>query len=174
MNHRGVFIHDKAHVDDTVSIGPGSRVWQFASVIRGTVLGSDCVVAATACLDGPILGNGCIVSPGVDMGPGFVIGNEVFIGPHVVLCNDYWPRTHKQRFDYEALRSGDVVCIRVGDGASIGAGAKVMPGVRIGQGAMIAANAVVTGNVPDGCLWGRAGEIRAIRDEHRIERVRSC
>lgn len=168
------FIHPMAVVDDSVSIGAGSKVWQFATVIRGAVLGSDCVVAATACLDGPTIGDRCIVSPGVDMGPGFVIGDDVFLGPHVVLCNDYWPRTHKQGFDYDALRSGEVVCIRIGNGSSIGAGARIMPGVTIGQGCMVAANAVVTGNVPDCCIWRQDGEIRAIRDEHRIERVRAC
>lgn len=174
MIHFTAFVHAMAHVDDSVSIGPGTRVWQFATVIRGTVLGLDCTVAATACLDGPIMGDRVTVSPGVDIGPGFVVGDDVFIGPHVVLCNDFWPRTHKRGFDYEALRSGKVVCVRIGNGSSIGAGAKIMPGVTIGEGCMIAANAVVTDNVPDGCIWRHDGEIRAIKDEHRIERVRAC
>jgi acetyltransferase-like isoleucine patch superfamily enzyme len=174
------FIHHLAHVDpwarvdDTVVIGAGCKVWQFASVIRGTVLGIDCTVAATAVLDGPALGDRCIVSPGVDIGPGFEIGDDVFLGPHVVLCNDYWPRTHKRGFDYEALRSGKVVSVRVHSGASIGAGAKIMPGVTIGMGAMIASNAVVKENVPAKCLWTRDGDVRAIRDEDMIQRVRAC
>lgn len=166
------FVHPKAHVDETVTIGPRTKVWQFATVIRGTVLGADCVVAAGANLDGPIFGDRCIISPGVDMGPGFVIGNDVFLGPGVVLCNDYWPRTHKDGFDYDGLRSGEVVCVRIGDGASLGVRATVMPGVSIGRNAMIAAHAVVTRDVPDGCLWTRDGEIRAIRKEP--ERMRSC
>lgn len=171
MNHRGVYIHPKAHVDESVTIGPGSKVWQFATVIRGTVLGSECSVAAGANLDGPILGDRCIVSPGVDMGPSFQIGNDVFLGPNTVLANDFWPRTHKDGYDYDALRSG-LICITVGNGASIGANAVIMPGLRIGEGAMIAAGAVVTADVPDRCLWSRRGEIRAIRDEERIARVR--
>lgn len=172
--HHFAYVHPMACVDETVQIGPGTKVWQFATVIRGAVLGLDCTVAATACLDGPVIGDRCIVSPGVDIGPGFVIEDDVFIGPHVVLCNDFWPRTHKRGFDYDALRSGKIVSIRVCDGASIGAGARIMPGVTIGKGAMVAANAVVTANVPEGCLWTRDGDIRAIRDEYLITRVRGC
>lgn len=167
-------IDEWARIDDTVQIGPGSRVWQFASVIRGTVLGMDCTVGAGACLDGPVIGDRCIVSPGVDIGPGFIVEDDVFLGPHVVLANDYWPRAHKRGFDYHALRSGKVISVRICDGASLGAGACVMPGVTVGRNAMVAAHAVVTANVPDGCLWTREGEIRAIRDEGRIQRVRSC
>lgn len=168
------FVHEKAHVDDSVFIGAGTKVWQFATVIRGTKIGMDCTIAAGAVLDGPTIGDYCIISPGVDIGPGFEIGNDVFIGPHVVLCNDFWPRTHKNGFDYDALRSGETVCIRIGDGSSVGAGAKIMPGVTIGKGCMIAANAVVTDEVPDGCIWRHDGEIRVIKNEDRIERVRAC
>lgn len=169
-----VFLHSMACVDESVSIGAGSKVWQFASVIRGTVLGAGCSVGAGACLDGPQFGDRCIVSPGVDIGPGFIVGDDVFLGPHVVLCNDYWPRTHKEGFDYGALRTGAITCVKIGNGASIGAGAKIMPGVTVGAGAMVAANAIVKRDVPDNHLWCSNGELRIIRDEHKIQRVRSC
>jgi acetyltransferase-like isoleucine patch superfamily enzyme len=38
-------------------------------------------------------------------------------------------------------------------GASIGAGAVILPGVTIGEGAMIGAGAVVTKSVPAGETW---------------------
>ena len=38
-------------------------------------------------------------------------------------------------------------------GASIGAGAVILPDIEIGEGAMIAAGAVVTRDVPDGETW---------------------
>jgi len=170
----GTFVHPLACLDDSCLVGERVRIYQFSSVIRGACIGDETVIAAGACVDGTIVGKRCIVSPGVDMGPGFEIGDDVFLGPHVVLCNDYWPRTHKSGFDYDALRRGDVVCIRISNGASIGAGAKIMPGLTIGEGAMIAANSVVTGDVPANCIWRHGGEIRAIRDEDRIVRVRPC
>lgn len=172
MIHRGVYIHPKAHVHETCQLGPGTKVWQFASLVRNTIMGSDCVVAPYVCLDGPIFGDRCIVSCGVDMGPGFEIGNDVFIGPNVVICNDAWPRTHKEGFDYASLRTGEVVCVRIHDGASIGANAVVLPGVTIGSGAMIAAGAVVTSDVPPNHLYPRSGPCRKTKDEGGIKRVR--
>lgn len=170
MIHETAVIHSQAVVFGA-TVGARTKIWQFATVIRGTVLGEDCTVAAGACLDGPVFGDRCIISPGVDMGPGFIIGNDVFVGPHVVLCNDYWPRAHKDGFDYEGLRDGSIVCIRIHDGASLGVGAAVMPGVTIGRNAMVAAHAVVTHDVPDNYIWTRSGEIRAIREEP--ERMRT-
>lgn len=168
------YIHPKAHVDGSVRLGARTKVWQFASVIRGAVLGADCSVGAGACLDGPILGDRCIVSPGVDIGPGFRIGNGVFLGPHVVLCNDAWPRADKDGFDMEALQSGRFVSVIVEDGASLGAHAVVMPGVRIGAGAMVAANATVTKDVPAGHLWTRDGAVVEIRPEWTKRRMRAA
>lgn len=173
QNHK-VTIHPMSVVDDSVTIGNGTKIWQFATVIRNTVLGKDCVVAAGACLDGPVFGDRCIISPGVDIGPGFIIGDDVFIGPHVVLCNDFWPRTHKENFDYESLRSGKVICVRIGSGTSIGANAVLMPGITIGKNCMIAANSVVNKSVPDNFIFKLTGEIRFIDNEHKIERIREC
>ena len=173
MIHPTAFIHSKAYAEG-VSIGARSKVWQFASVIRGAIVGDDCTVGANALIDSANTGNRCLIESGAKLHAGVQLRNDVFIGPNAVLCNDFWPRTHKNRYDIEKLLSGEVVCILVEDGASIGAGACIVPGVRIGVGAMVAANADVTADVPDGCLWGRDGEIRTIREEHGVERVRAC
>ena len=166
------FVHPGAEVDDSVSIGARTKVWQFATVIRGTILGDDCSVGAGACLDGPHFGDGCVISPGVDMGPGFRIGNGVFIGPHVVLFNDFWPRAHKRGFDYEGLRDGSIICVIIKDGASLGAGVKVNPGITIGKSAMVASGAIVKTNVPENCLYTVDDKIRAFRREPK--RMKSC
>lgn len=162
------FIHPKAHVENA-TLGPRTKVWQFATVIRGARLGADCQVAAGACLDGPRFGDRCIISPGVDIGPGFVIGNDVFIGPNVVLCNDAWPRANKAGFDVSAF-DDDHLAVRIGDGASIGANATIMAGVSIGEGAMIAAGSVVTKNVPAHTLWKDGMMSRITDDAHMMAR----
>lgn len=159
------FVDERAHVDGTVKIGKGVKVWQFATVIRNTVLHDGVTVSPTAVLDGPEIGENTIISPGVFMGPGFLVGDDVFVGPNVILCNDAWPRTHKAGFDYAVLRSG--LTVIVGDGASLGANAVVLPGVVIGQDAMVASGAVVHRDVPDFCLFTRNGEIRQIEGEER-------
>lgn len=170
------FVHPLAHVTES-EVGARTKIWQFASVTRGTVLGSDCNVAPFAVLDGPKFGNRCIVSMHVAMGPGFQIGNEVFIGPGVVFANDAWPSVSKDGFDAEALRSGKLVTIRVRDGASIGAKAVILPGVTVGMNAVIAAGAVVDRDVPTGMLFRRDGQIvpaRSFFERRRMRAVKGC
>jgi acetyltransferase-like isoleucine patch superfamily enzyme len=167
------FIHPKAHVEGS-HIGPGTRIWQFASVIRGTRLGSDCNVASGATLDGPWIGDRCIISQNVAMGPGFFISDDVFIGPNVTICNDRWPHTDKTGFDDKLLRDSEFVAVFIKAGASIGANAVVLPGVVIGRKAMIAAGAVVTKNVPDNHLLHRNGDTIEIKPEWRERRMREA
>lgn len=150
-------IHPLAYVDDTVTLGEGTRVWQFASITRGTVMGRDCSVSPFAMLDGSVYGDGVIVSGGVMAGAGFLVGNNVFLGPNVVLCNDLWPFADKEGYDDPALRSGERFAVVIEDGAAIGAGAVILPGVRIGAGAVVAAGAVVERDVPGGMVIHRNG-----------------
>lgn len=152
------FIHPKAHVDEDVTIGARTKVWQFASITRGTVLGEDCSVAPFAVLDGPHFGDRCIISMHVAMGPGFYIGNDVFIGPGVVFANDLWPRVSKDGWDADKFRNG-FCTIRVWHGAAIGANAVILPGVVIGHNAVIAANSTVGGNIPDDHVHCRNGVV---------------
>lgn len=154
----GGMIHPQAEIGETVRIGERSRVWQFASVIRGAQIGEDCNIASCVIVDGAKLGDRCIVGHGSSVHPGTVIGNDVFVGPAVTFCNDRWPRVPKEGFDIDWLLSGGV-SIRVDDDASIGAGAVVLPGVVIGTGAMVAAGAVVNKSVPSCHLFKRSGEI---------------
>lgn len=167
------FIHPKAHVDGA-SIGPGTRVWQFASVIRGTRLGSDCNVASGATLDGPWFGDRCIISQNVAMGPGFFVSDDVFIGPNVTICNDRWPRTDKIGFDDKLLRDSEFVSVFIKAGACIGANAVVLPGVVIGRRAVVAAGAVAEKNVPDEHLLRRDGNMVQIKPEWREHRMREA
>lgn len=176
MIHATALIHPLACVDDSVRIGARVRVWQFSTVIRGTALGDDTKVASGATLDGPVIGKRCIVSPGVDIGPGFVVGDDVFLGPNVVLCNDAWPRTHKAGWDADELRPAangwlgvDVgrACVIVCDGASIGANAVVLPGVTVGARAMIAAGAVCSRDVPAGHLLRTNGTLEPITSKRQ-------
>lgn len=149
-------LHRLAQVDrDDVKIGARTRIWQFASVIRGAELGADCNVGSCAIIDGAKIGDRVLIGHGVSLNPGIVIFEDVFVGPNATFCNDLWPSTSKDGFDIEALQSCRFVTTMVMPGASIGAGAIVLPGIAIGYGAMIAAGAVVDRNVPDHHLFRR-------------------
>lgn len=171
MIHPLAVIHPLAHVHDDCEIGAATRVWQFASVIRSARLGIDCNVASNVTLDGSVFGDRCIISPGVDIGPGIECGNDCFIGPNVIVCNDGWPLTSKEGWSMEPFKQGARTVI-VGDQASIGANATVLAGVRIGNGCMIAAGAVVDRDVLAGHLFKRTGEIVPIDTAREVTRMR--
>ncbi len=125
---------------DTV-VHPTAKVWQFASVIRGAHVGAGCVIGAGAVVDGAVLGERVHVQSCAVLGPGILVGDEVFIGPGVTMANDGWPRVNPEGFDLEQLKRNP--CVIVEDGASICAGAVICPGVRIGARAMVRARTVV-------------------------------
>ena len=162
------FIHSLACIENA-KLGEGVRVYQFASVVRGAKIGARTVIGPGACIDGSEIGEDCRVGAGFHMGPGFRVGNGVFLGPYAVLCNDAWPRAHKEGFDIERLENGYAVIIE--DGASLGVRATVLPGVRIGKRAMVAAGATVTRDVLDDHIWTREGVMKPIGDERRRARI---
>lgn len=164
-------IHPQANVEGA-TVGARTTVWQFASVVCGTVIGEDCTVGAGVVLSGAVFGDRCKISSGVVMGPGFKIGNDVFVGPNVVFANDVWPEVSMDGYDDTLLRSGERFCVIVEDGASIGANAVILPGVRVGRGAVVAACAVVDRDVPDGCLWRRGGGWVPLQHGRREKRMR--
>ena len=108
------------------------------------------------------------------MGPGFRLGDDVFVGPGVVLCNDLWPRADKTGWDAEMLRDGRCVTVKVGNRASIGANAVILPGVNIGEDCMIAAGAVCGRDVPAGHLFKRDGSIVEINTAWARKRMRAA
>lgn len=162
------FIHPMAHVEGA-TLGARTRVWQFASVIRGAKLGEDCVVGDGAIVDGATIGDRCLIGHGSAINPGIIIGDDVFVGPGVVLCNDAWPTVDKAGFAPE-LFEGGFVTLRIEDGASLGARAVVLPGIVIGGGAMVAAGSIVTQDVPPHSIWkdGRLEAIDPRRDKKRM------
>lgn len=160
-----MFVHPLATIDETVEIGQGTRIWQYASVIRGARIGIKCNVASGATIDGSHWGNHSICGHNVAMGPGFLIGDYVFIAPNCTLCNDAWPRARKDGWDIDAFKERYAIIIK--NGASIGSNSVVGAGVTIGENAMIAAGSVVNQDVPDNHFFKRDGTIVAITHEPR-------
>ena len=166
-------IDPDARVTTGVSIGADTQIWQFASVIRKAVIGEGCSIGACAIVDGAIIGNRCAVGHGAQLHPGLRAGDEVFFGPGCIVCNDPWPRLRKGDFDIGRILAGEFVTVRIGNGASIGAGAIVLPGISIGAGAMIAAGAVVDCSVEAGFLFKRNGESVPI-GRRQVTRMRAA
>lgn len=151
-------------------IGEGTKVWQFASVIRKAVIGKNCIIGSCAIIDGARLGDDCKVQHGASVNPGVWCGSNVFIGPNATICNDRWPSVDTKDFDAEQFKDG-LVTVFVHDGASIGANAVILPGMTIGQRAMISAGAVCNRSVPDDHLFTRDGKIVPIKPHWRQRRM---
>ena len=171
-------IHPMALVTDS-DVGEHAKIWQFASVIRGAIIDDGAQVSSGALVDGSYIGKRSIVGQNVAMGPGFFVGDDVFLGPNVVLCNDTWPRASKTSFSgyiaataygshYERKKAATIV---IGDGASIGANATILPGLIIGEGAMVAAGSVCGVNVPANHLFVAKDSIRPITPELEAKRI---
>lgn len=165
------WIHPAATVENA-TVGARSKVWQYATVALGTVLGMDCNVGACAVLTGPRFGDRCKISSGVVMGPGFLFGSDCFIGPNCVLANDVWPDADPDGYDDEAMRAGGRLAVIVGSRVIIGANAVILPGVTIGDMAVIAAGAVCSRDVPANMVWRRDGELTERPADWREKRMR--
>ena len=76
------------------------------------------------------------------------IGDNVMIGPNVVLCTGTHPVSPRLRAK-EAQYNKPV---KVGSGVWIGANTMVMPGVTIGENSIIGAGSVVTKDIPANSL----------------------
>lgn len=150
------FINVYAHVE-CAHVGARSKVWQFASVIRGAVVGEDCVIGSCSVIDGAHVGDRCKIGHGAQLHPGTRIGNDVFVGPGVIFCNDAWPRVSTDGFDADGLLSGEFVTTQVLDGAAVGAGCVVLPGVVVGKGAVVAAGVSLRRSVPNYYLVKASG-----------------
>lgn len=137
------YIHPKSDVQSP-HIGEGTRIWQYCVVLPQARIGRDCNVCAHVLIENDVvIGDNVTIKSGVQLWDGLRVGDDVFIGPNATFANDMFPRSKKE---FEKIET------HIGDGASIGANATVLPGLRIGKGAMVGAGAVVVEDVPDGVV----------------------
>ena len=89
------FIHEHALVESD-SIGPGTRVWAFAHVMPGAVVGVDCNVCDhTYVEDDVVVGDRVTIKSGVFLWNGLRIEDDVFIGPQATFTNDPFLRSRQ-------------------------------------------------------------------------------
>src|SRR5512147_1925519 len=109
---------------ESQKIGRGTRIWAFAHVLPGATIGRDCNICDHVFIENDVvLGDRVTVKSGVQLWDGLRVADDVFIGPNATFSNDKYPRSkqHQPKVEETYLDRG----------ASIGAGAVVLPGVRI-------------------------------------------
>lgn len=136
----GVFVHPQG-ICESDSVGDATRVWAFSHVFPGAILGTDCNVCEHVLIENDVIvGDRVTLKSGVQLWDGIRLGNDVFVGPNVSFSNDRFPRSKQHPAEF--------LQTVVADGASLGAGAVILPGIAIGTNAMVGAGAVVTKDVP--------------------------
>ena len=135
------FKHDQALVHPKAQIGEGTRIWAFANILEGAVIGHHCNICDGCFIEGgAIIGNHVTLKNQVAVWNGITLEDDVFVGAGTAFINDRHPRSNRK--DQWILEK-----IIVRRGASIGANATIMCGVEIGEGAIVGAGAVVLKNV---------------------------
>ena len=134
------FAHPNSIIESK-QIGKATRVWAFAHVLPGAVIGEDCNICDHVFIENDVVvGNRVTVKCGVQLWDGIRLEDDVFVGPNATFTNDPFPRSKKYPTEFSK--------IVVQKGASIGANATILPGITIGQNSMVGAGAVVTRDVP--------------------------
>jgi UDP-2-acetamido-3-amino-2,3-dideoxy-glucuronate N-acetyltransferase len=138
-NVNNVSIHKLADVA-TANVGSGTRIWQFVVILPEAAIGSECNICAHVLIENDVvIGDRVTIKSGVQLWDGLRISNDVFIGPNATFTNDRYPRSRK--YPAQFLQT------LIEEGASIGAGAVILPGLTVGAHSMVGAGAVVTKNV---------------------------
>lgn len=139
-----IFIHPFADVM-TSDIGPRTKIWQFSVVLKLAVIGCDVNINAHTFVENHvIIGDRVTIKSGVFLWDGIIIEDDVFIGPGAKFANDKFPRSKRYSTNFPRTT--------ISAGASIGAGAIILPGINVGEKAMVGAGAVVTKDVPAGAV----------------------
>lgn len=135
------FVHETAIVDAGCQIGKGTKIWHFSHIIKGTILGENCVIGQNVMI-GPdvVVGDRCKIQNNVSLYKGVVLEDGVFCGPSCVFTNVHNPRAEVERKDEFRLT-------HVEKGVTIGANATIVCGNRLGAYSLIGAGAVVTKEV---------------------------
>ena len=144
MAPAGATIHPLADVQSD-AIGPDTRIWQFVVVLPGARIGARCNICAHVFIENDVIvGDDVVVKSGVQLWDGLRVEDGAFIGPNATFTNDPFPRSRRPPEAFARTV--------IGPGASIGAGAVILPGRSVGAGAMVGAGAVVVRDVPAGAV----------------------
>lgn len=128
------------------NVPESTNIWQFCVVLPHAQIGENCNICSHCFIENDVvIGNNVTIKCGVQVWDGITLEDDVMVGSNVTFTNDMYPKSKNE--DWKLLRT------KVCKGASIGAGAVILPGLTIGEGAMIGAGSVVTKDVPAGELW---------------------
>ncbi len=151
-HYPNVRIHPTAILEDGVSIGPGSSVWDSVHIRHGATIGNDCIIGEKTYIAYDVkIGHRVKINAMVYICAAVTIEDGVMISAGTTFPNDRYPRATTP--DLKHLRSSDpdehTLPTLVRAGATIGAQCTIGNGLSIGRFAMIGMASLITKNVQD-------------------------
>jgi UDP-2-acetamido-3-amino-2,3-dideoxy-glucuronate N-acetyltransferase len=145
-------IHPTALVEDDVTIGEGTSVWDNVHIRHDTRIGEECIVGEkTYIAYGVEIGDRVKINAMVYICNAVTIEDGVMISAGTIFTNDRFPRATTP--DLSQLRASDpdehTLPTLVREGATIGAAATIGNDLTVGRFAMVGMGSVVTRSVPD-------------------------
>ncbi len=135
-------VHETAIIDAGATIGRGSRIWHWAHISAGAVIGEACSFGQNVFVGNRVrIGNNVKVQNNVSVYDNVTLEDDVFCGPSMVFTNVYNPRSAISRKD----EYRDTL---IKQGATLGANCTIVCGTTIGEYAFVAAGAVINRDVP--------------------------
>jgi UDP-2-acetamido-3-amino-2,3-dideoxy-glucuronate N-acetyltransferase len=145
-------VHPTAIIEDGVSLGVGTSVWDNVHIRHSTQIGQECIIGEkTYIAYGVKIGDRVKINAFVYICNAVTIEDGVMISAGTIFTNDRFPRA--TTVDLKQLRLSDpdehTLPTLVQAGATIGAGCTIGNDLSIGRFAMIGMGSLVTKSVPD-------------------------
>ena len=145
-------IHETAIIEDGVSIGEGTSVWDNVHIRHGATIGEECIIGEkTYIAYDVVIGNRVKINAMVYICAAVTIEDGVMISAGTIFTNGRFPRATMP--DLKSLRPSEpdehTLPTLVKEGATIGAGCVIGNDLSIGRWAMVGMGSVVTKSVPD-------------------------
>jgi acetyltransferase-like isoleucine patch superfamily enzyme len=152
MNPTNFRVHPTALIEDNVSIGAGSSIWDNVHIRHDAQIGEECIIGEKSYIAyGVRIGHRVKINAFVYICAAVTIEDGVMISAGTIFTNDRFPRATTS--DLKSLRPSEpdehTLPTLVREGATIGAGCTIGNDLTIGRFAMIGMGALVTKSVPD-------------------------
>ena len=145
-------IHPTAIIEENVSIGEGTSIWDNVHIRLGAAIGEECIVGEKSYIAYDVkIGDRVKINAMVYICAAVTIEDGVMISASTTFTNDRFPRSTFP--DLKSLRPREpdehTLPTLVRHGATIGAGCVIGNDLEIGRWAMVGMGSVVTKSVPD-------------------------
>lgn len=151
----GVRVHPTAIVEQGVTLGRGTSVWDNVHIRRNTIIGDECVIGEKTYIAYDVrIGHRCKLNSFVYVCTAVTLEDGVMVSAGTVFTNDRFPRATTP--DLTELRGSEpdehTLPTLVRAGATIGANCTIGNDLTVGRWAMVGMGSVVTKSVPDFAL----------------------